>query len=212
VVATAARVFGERGYRATSMRELADAVGISKPALYYYVRSKEELLVRLYEDALAQRLAEQAEVRAADLAPDEAVRRILVQRFLHACHNQELTRVFFEEERELPAELLTTVQERRAQAEAMVAQLIEDGVEAGLFALTVSPRLAARALGGAVASVHRWYDREGPRSAESLAEDFAEFLLAALRPGAAGWSAAPSPSRRARSGSRSARNAPGVVG
>ena len=90
--AAAVAVFAERGYRATSMRELAQAVGLSKSALYHYVRSKEELLVALYEDVLAQRLEEQSAVRSSGLPADEALRRILVDRFVHACANRQLLR------------------------------------------------------------------------------------------------------------------------
>ena len=192
LVAAAVAVFGERGYRATSMRELALAVGLSKSALYHYVRSKEELLVALYEDVLAQRLAEQVAVQEAGLPPDEALRTILVDRFVHACHNQELLRVFFEEEAELPPELMTTVRLRRRQNEDVVVALIADGVDAGVFELAISPRLAARAMSGAVNFVHKWYDPAGPRAAEDLAADFADFLLAGLRGGRPRPTTAPS--------------------
>jgi len=181
LLAAAVAVFGERGYRAASMRELARAVGLSKSALYHYVRSKEELLVALYEDVLAQRLAEQKAVQSSGLPPDEALRTILVDRFVHACHNQELLRVFFEEEAELPTELMATVRLRRRQNENVIVALIEEGVARGVFSLAISPRLAARALAGAVNSVHKWFDPAGPRSAEELAVDFAAFLLGALQ-------------------------------
>jgi TetR/AcrR family transcriptional regulator len=180
--AAAVAVFAERGYRATSMRELAQAVGLSKSALYHYVRSKEELLVALYEDVLAQRLEEQAAVRSSGLPADEALRRILVDRFVHACANRQLLRVFFEEEAELPSELMATVRERRKLNEDVVVGVIEQGVAEGVFAVPISPRLAARAMAGAVNFVHKWFDPTGPRTAEDLADDFATYLLAGLRP------------------------------
>src|SRR5437870_367774 len=56
--AAALRIFRQKGYHAASMQNIADAVGLYKGSLYYYVSSKEELLVRLFEGRADQVLGE----------------------------------------------------------------------------------------------------------------------------------------------------------
>src|SRR5882672_2394762 len=78
----AARLFTERGFAGTSLQDIADSMGVSRPTIYTYVRNKEELLAALVQDVLGPtvRILEEARDRA-DLAPDErfadAVRRMV---------------------------------------------------------------------------------------------------------------------------------------
>lgn len=51
ILAVAARLFADKGYDATSMREIAEGAGVTKPTIYYYFQSKEGLLARLLEEA-----------------------------------------------------------------------------------------------------------------------------------------------------------------
>ena len=52
ILAAAARIFREKGYHGASVRDIAESVGLLKGSLYHYIRSKEELLARLFEGAL----------------------------------------------------------------------------------------------------------------------------------------------------------------
>ena len=182
VVATAARVFAEHGYRATSMNDLAEAVGLSKAGLYHHVRSKEELLVQLYEDALAQQLDAERTIVAAGLPPAQTLRRLLQERIVHACQNRQLQKIQSEEEAELPAELMGTVRGRRRDRTRLLVQVVTDGIDKGDFRPAVSPRIAVMAMLGAVNFVYKWYDPAGERTPEQLAEEIADYLLAGLRP------------------------------
>jgi len=86
------------------MRDIADAVGLSKPALYYYVTSKEELLVQLYEHVPRRDLA-RAPHRGRHRRSDDGVAvRARGPNSLHL-RDRRLLQIFFEEEAELPARL-----------------------------------------------------------------------------------------------------------
>ena len=54
ILARAAELFAQRGYTATSMNEVAEACGVSKPSLYHYVRDKDQLLVEIAEGHVAK--------------------------------------------------------------------------------------------------------------------------------------------------------------
>ena len=93
VLALAAEIFSRRGFRATSMNEIAAAVGLSKPTLYHYFRSKEELLVRIYSDVLDESLTSARRTVAAAPGPLEAIRDLIASRVAYTCRNQALLKV-----------------------------------------------------------------------------------------------------------------------
>jgi len=105
ILARAAELFAQRGYTATSMNEVADACGVSKPSLYHYVRDKHQLLAEIAEAHVARLLALIDEVDAAMPAPEQRLRR-LIDAFLAAyAGSQAEHRVLTEDVRFLaPAE------------------------------------------------------------------------------------------------------------
>jgi len=105
ILARAAALFARNGYSATSMNEVAEACGVSKPSLYHYVNDKHQLLAEIAEAHIARLLALVAEVDAAALAPEPRLRR-LIEAFLAAyAGSQSEHRVLTEDVRFLkPAE------------------------------------------------------------------------------------------------------------
>jgi len=105
ILARAAALFAKNGYSATSMNEVAEACGVSKPSLYHYVNDKHQLLAEIAEAHIARLLALVAEVDAAKLAPEPRLRR-LIEAFLAAyAGSQSEHRVLTEDVRFLnPAE------------------------------------------------------------------------------------------------------------
>ncbi len=73
----AARLFAERGYPGTSMNEVAQACGLSKPALYHYFRDKYDLLVHIAESHIVRLRTLVTEVAAQGLAPEERLRGLI---------------------------------------------------------------------------------------------------------------------------------------
>ena len=81
ILARAAELFARQGYSATSMNQVAQACGVSKPSLYHYVRDKDRLLVEIAEGHVAKLNALVDEVQQQPLAPEARVRR-LIEAFL----------------------------------------------------------------------------------------------------------------------------------
>ena len=72
----ALRLFRDKGYHATSMRDIAEAVGINKGSLYSYIRSKEDLLIPFFEQAMGLLVTEIEAITAdASLTPTERLRQ-----------------------------------------------------------------------------------------------------------------------------------------
>ena len=77
ILARAAELFARQGYSATSMNQVAEACGVSKPSLYHYVRDKDQLLVEIAGGHVAKLNALVDEVQREPLAPEPRVRRLI---------------------------------------------------------------------------------------------------------------------------------------
>jgi len=77
ILARAAELFAHRGYPGTSMNEVAEACGVSKPTLYHYVRDKYQLLVEIAQGHVERLAGLVAEVEAERLAPEPRLRSLI---------------------------------------------------------------------------------------------------------------------------------------
>jgi AcrR family transcriptional regulator len=173
----AATLFAERGYRATSMNDLASRVGLSKPAIYHYTRSKEDLLVELYTEVLRASTDSVAVIEAGTRRAVDALREVLVERVSYTCEHQALLRVFFEEEAGLPRAALEDVLRSRRRYEDAVIAIVIRAVEEDQLEIGATPRIYVNALLGAANWVYKWYDPAGRLGPRALGEEIAGALL-----------------------------------
>ena len=183
VLRASVEIFSKRGYRATSMNEIAAGVGLSKPTLYHYFRNKEELLVLIYRDVLDDSLRMAHDTVAAAGTWLDAVRDLLVSRVVYTCENQDLLKICFEEEDELRPDLAESLLERRRAFEDVLA----DAVRAHLaehpdVRLPMTPKAFVNTCLGAVNWTYKWYSPRGARTPAELGAEMADVLLRALQP------------------------------
>ncbi|MFC5063219.1 TetR/AcrR family transcriptional regulator [Actinomycetospora atypica] len=173
-------VFSRRGYRATSMNDVAAGVGLSKPTLYHYVRTKQDLLVGIYEQVLDESLASARAIVAAAPTPLEAVRALVVERVRYTCEHQDLLKICFEEESELPDELAEPILERRRAFEAVVLGAVQAHLDEAGLEVPIPPKVLVNTVLGAANWVYKWYSPSGPLSPRELGEQVAAVQLAVL--------------------------------
>ena len=163
------------------MNEIAAAVGLSKPTLYHYFRSKEELLVRIYSEVLDQSVEEAKRVVASAPTPLAGIRDLIAQRVVYTCEHQQILKVCFEEEHELPAALADELLARRKHFEDLFTAAVEAHRAAHPDTLTdVTPRVYVNACLGAINWCYKWYRPSGPSSPEDLGRQLAATLTASL--------------------------------
>lgn len=185
VLSQSAAIFSRRGFRATSMNEIAAAVGLSKPTLYHYFRSKEELLVRIYSDVLDESLEMGRETVAAAPTPFDAIHDLIASRVAYTCHNQALLKVCFEEEHELPARLSAEVLNRRHAFEDLFLDALHAHLEQHPeVPIGMTPKVYVNMCLGAANWCYKWYRPEGPATPEELGRQIARSLTSAIDPAA----------------------------
>lgn len=177
---TAAKLFAQRGFAGTSLQDIADEMGITRPALYYYVKSKDELLTRLVTEITEGNTAQILDVATdANLDPAEKLSSIAYV----MAHNRALQPTRFlllaRSEAELP-DGLAEVHEgtKRTMLRNLIA-VITQGIEAGQFR-PVNPRLAALALIGMCNWVAWWFHEEDRATADQVASGIADLVVASL--------------------------------
>jgi AcrR family transcriptional regulator len=160
------------------MREIAAELGMHAGNLYYYFRSKEELVAFCQRDALANLLDLAAAVATIPAPPDEKLRRLVIGHVV--CLNETTPGSLAHLEPEALGEgWRRAVEHDREAYEAAVRRLIDDGVRAGVFR-QVDPKVAAMTLLGALNWTVKWYRRDGARSPRQIGEELADLLLGGL--------------------------------
>lgn len=174
----AARLFAERGYAGTSLQDIAEAMGMTRPALYHYVRSKDELLARLVTEITEGSAAEISAVAGqTGLGPAAQVHEIARLMALGRATQPARFLLLERSEHELPPDLAEVHQAAKRALLRSLAQVIEDGVSAGQFR-PVDPRLAALAVIGMCNWVAWWHHPGSGRSPADLAGQLADLAVA----------------------------------
>jgi len=175
----AARLFHEKGYRATSLAEIGDALGMNKASLYYYVTSKDDLLGRVIFRA-SQRLRTLAEGIPSDKSDPRMALTRLVETHCRTIldHPHEFGTVIFQR-RYISADILPEISDRERVYFDAVKGLIERGSAAGVFH-AVDAGAAAQITLDAMNGVLRWYRDSGRLSRGDAIGQTVEFVERAL--------------------------------
>jgi AcrR family transcriptional regulator len=180
ILAAAAQSFREKGYQATSMQDIADAVHLQKGSLYHHVRSKEEILVTLLDRALDLLIESMEKVLHSALSPEDKLQAAMRAYADHIAVHSDLAAVFLLEYRNLSPRYRTRHVARRDRFEGLWRDLIREGIRKGAFQKT-DEKLAALAILGVQNWMVTWYQPGGPMSADALAEFFSALFLRGLR-------------------------------
>jgi AcrR family transcriptional regulator len=181
LLSAALTLFAQKGYDGTSIRDIAEAIGMLPGNLYDHFASKEHLLAELVLLGHSEhyRLLRIAVVNADGPAAQlQAMVRAHVR--LHAQYAM-LGTVATSEMHALSPELAAPALALRQQSEELLKDVIQRGMAAGLFA-PPNPWLAAAAIGGMGIRVSYWYRSDFPLTIDQIADDYAELALRMMTP------------------------------
>lgn len=175
----AVRIFKQKGYHATSVQDIADAVGLQKGSLYHYISSKDELLYKIFErstGALTQRLQE---IIASDATPTEKL-RAAIDAHLNALTNQlDLYTVYLSERRTMTGRVTTKVRAEAERQARLVEQIIQEGITRGDWRRT-DAKMVAHAILGMCNWLYQWYSPTGRLTPQEIAAIFSDLVLNGL--------------------------------
>ncbi len=160
------------------MEEIGDNLEVTKGSLYYYFRSKQDLLYFCQKSSLRRLLEEAERITRSHQPVTMQMYELIVSQI--GCMLDELQgSVAHAEFRALPEDKLQEIIEERDRFEAVLRDLVKKGTDEGIFH-PCNTRLAVWAILGAINWTVQWYTPTGPLSAQEIGHEFALFLVRGL--------------------------------
>ncbi len=178
ILRTASAAFSRKGFSAVTMEEIGDDLEVTKGSLYYYFRSKQDLLYFCQKYSL-RRLLEEAERITRSSQPVTMQLYALIVSQIRCMLDELQGSVAHAEFRALPEDHLQEIIEKRDRYEAVLRDLVKKGTDKEIFH-PCNPRLAVWAILGAINWTVQWYTPTGPLSAQEIGQEFALFLVRGL--------------------------------
>lgn len=179
ILDAATQIFSEKGFHAASMQDIAEAVKLQKASLYHHVNSKQEILTAILDRALDLLIERIEAVIALPLPPEEKLRKAIRSYLQAMVEHRGLAAVLLLEHRSLDAEAAAHHIPRRDRFERLWRDLIQEGLDAGVFCCS-DPVIAARGVLGVMNWTITWYKPEGMLSIDEISTDFADLFLRGL--------------------------------
>jgi len=176
IIEVAARLFQERGYHATSVQDIADQLGVTKAALYYYVKNKEHTLYEIFDRAMSAVEHRIMDIIDTNLKAEEKLTRLIAMHIRALLDEITIITVFFNERIHLPPEHQAIVNMRRRQYEEKIAQIIREGTATGIFK-EVDALPTAYAILGMCNWLYQWYNPYGRLKPDELAQLYSSIIL-----------------------------------
>jgi AcrR family transcriptional regulator len=176
----AAALFGERGYRATTLTDLADSIGIAKATLFHHFPTKEQILFELYARAMDLSLQRISAVDDPERDPAEVVRAMVREHALLIMQNDALFTIFFDEEASLDPEHLAVVKAQQRDYINMISTHVARLQRSGRVRKDLHRRIAVQAMIGAGSWTYRWYEPGRDLRPEEIADVVADIAVRGL--------------------------------
>ena len=180
ILSTAARLFSERGYSATSMRDIADALNIEAASLYNHIASKEELLHTICFTLAEKFLSAIDEVNDIYFNGEEKLRMAVKNHVEILTSNLEAAKVFLHEWRHLGGENLKEFIGLRDRYEGGIIEILKTGEQENLFS-EVDKKFAALNILSSVNWIVEWYKSDGKMKPAAIADKLCDFILSGLK-------------------------------
>ena len=178
ILRTSARIFAEKGYHSTSMRDISRETGVSLAGLYYYCRSKEELLF-LIQDNCFGHVLERLEQRLSETSGGVEKLRLVIENHLSFfAANMAEMKVLSHEADSLAGEMREHVSGKKQQYTRLVRRILSEAqAEQEDSRAAVDLTVATYALFGMMNWIYNWYDPKGKLSVNQLVDNVTRLFL-----------------------------------
>jgi AcrR family transcriptional regulator len=151
----AATLFDERGYAETRLQDIAASVGLSRPTIYYYFNSKEDILIALLWDMISvDKVLEP--VSDASLSPYQRLRELMIRIGMQVVEKPARVRIFNRNLSQLPRDVVREFTAVRHRLREALTRALSDAMDAGQVR-TIDPELTTSIIFGAITGMPSWY-------------------------------------------------------
>lgn len=176
ILEVAMRIFRERGYHAASMQEIADAVGMQKGSLYYYISGKQELLFMILERAIDTITTRLEEIWRSDLPPKEKLWQAIINHLDIVSQRLDMLTILLRERHALSPSQQEAIDSKRVNYERLLQKILAEGVRTGEFR-DIDVKIVSFGILGMCNWLYQWYSPEGRLTAREIAEIFGDLIF-----------------------------------
>ena len=178
ILDAAVRLFAERGYSATRMADVAESLGLHKPALYYYFDSKEAVLVELIRTRVGAALDALRAIAASPCLPADKIGEA-VRTHLRVFHEHPHLYTVFNSEKlhAVSLEAAAIVDELGRHYERLWEDMLMEGVASGVLRPDLDIPVTMKAILGQLNSTLSWFKPDGRLTIEQLSDHYVELVL-----------------------------------
>lgn len=180
IIAAAARLFRQKGYDASSMRDIANELSIEAASLYHHIKSKEEILEMICFGMAQKFLTAIAEVNDIYFNAEEKLRKAILHHVEIVTEDVDKSAVFLREWRSLPENSRADFILLRNHYEHEFTHIIENGMQEDVFEL-VDKKFAVLSILSSVNWIVEWYKPTGNMSPAEIATKISDFVMGGLR-------------------------------
>ena len=183
ILRTAARIFAEKSYHSTSMRDISRETNVSLAGLYHYCRSKEELLF-LIQDNCFGRVLERLEQQLDEVKDPVASLRLFIENHLSFfAANMAEMKVLSHEAESLRGDLHAHVSTRKDNYTKLARKILQEVQDSRENQRPIDLTVATYALFGMMNWIYNWYDPQGKLKVHDLAQHLTQLFLGGFAPG-----------------------------
>lgn len=180
ILTKAAQMFREKGFAATSMRDLAERVGIEAASLYNHIKSKNEILEAICFDVANKFTLNIEEVESSDRPSIEKIEDLMRFHIREMIENYEEVYVSDREWKHLNEPFLSNFRNQRRHYRKLFASIIESGIQRNEIKRIDAPT-AVIILLHAVSGIESWHRSHAKISAQDLENNMITILIDGLR-------------------------------
>ena len=180
IIDVTAKQFREKGFAASSMRDLASELGMEAASLYYHIKSKDELLEIICFEMSEKFISSLKEVNDIYFNAEEKLRMAIKNHVQIITSNIDKAAVFFNEWRHLTGQNLDEFKRQRHVYENEIREIIKQGQNENLFD-DVDSKFATLTIFSTVNWVYQWYEPNGEMTSDKIADSISDFILNGLR-------------------------------
>ena len=181
LLARAADLFAERGYNGTSLQDIAEAMGMTRPAIYHYFENKDALLVALVDGVTEGREELLRSIRRnPDLTPEMKLQQAMHEMARQVAEYSARYRLLILSNSDLPKHIAAQNDRARRDVTEHLVAIILEGIAAGTFH-DVDARLASYVSLGMCNSIAWWFKPNGEMTSKAVADVVTELTLRSLK-------------------------------
>lgn len=178
ILRVAAEVFAENGFHGTGVAQLGEAAGLQRGALYYHIKSKEDLLFDLSKRHVEEALTRGLPIADSDLPPLEKFRELARKHLEVITNRQSEVTVVLREMHALTGERAEALKQLREEYEGLFTRVLSEGADAGVF--TSPDILTTHAILGMYNSANVWFSHDSLLTPRELADRLSDIILGGI--------------------------------